>query len=401
MTLSSSTAAIDPADAMFAWFRKMLESQPVYLDDKQVWQVFSYADVARVLSDPATFSSDTTAFSLPQSDVDLALKANMTMMDPPRHRRLRTLVKQVFTPRMVTALTPRITELTTLLLDAVYGADRFDLVDAFAYPLPVTVIAELLGVPVEDQRQFRVWVEALLNQQTVDATTITFPPRDEQIVNALVPTLREMNGYLLAHIARRRRQPADDLISKLTTVEVNDERLDDDEIMAFAIQLLLGGPATTTALLGNAVLSFHRYPEAAVAVRAEHDLLPAAIEEVLRYRSPLPRMDRVTTTDTELGDQSIPAGRLVFGWIAAANRDAARFPEPDRFDIRRTSTGHLAFGNGIHFCLAAPLARLQARIALGILLKRYHEIAVDPADSIEFHNPWVLISAKRLPVLVA
>jgi cytochrome P450 len=318
-------------------------------------------------------------------------------MDPLRHRKLRTLVSQVFTPRVVAGLAPRIAEITTSLLDSLDGADRFDLVDALAYPLPITVIAELLGVPAQDRPQFRSWAEALFNQQTVDATTVP----TEELVNAIAPTMREMNEYLLMHIRHRRRQPTDDLIGKLTTAEVDGERLADEEIVGFAGVLLLAGHVTTTALLGNAVLSFDRHPAAAAAVRADRGLLPAAIEEVLRYRSPFPRLGRVATTDTEIGGHAIPAGQLVIPWIAAANRDAARFPEPDRFDVHRNSTGHLAFGHGIHFCIGAPLARLEAKIALDILLERYHDIAVDAAASIEFHNPWEMISVKRLPVQVA
>lgn len=385
---------------MFSWFHTMRGTQSVHLDDKQVWQVFGYADVARILSDPATFSSDTAKFNLSQPDLDLVLKGFLMMKDPPRHRTLRTLVSQVFTPRLVAALAPRITEMTISLLDAVDGADRFDLIDTLAYPLPVTVIAELLGVPATDQPRFRSWVETLLNLQTVDATTALFPAQDEQVVNAMAPTMREVNEYLLAHIRRRRRQPTDDLVGKLTTVELDGEWLADEEIMGFAIQLLLAGPGLATALLGNAVFSFDRHPEAVAEVRGDRDLLPAAVEEVLRFRSPVPRMGRVTTTDTEIGGRAVPSGQLVIAWLAAANRDPARFPEPDRFDIHRTSTAHLAFGHGIHFCIGAPLARLVARIALDIMLERYHDIAVDAAGSIEFHNPWVLISVKRLPVLV-
>ncbi|MGH4007612.1 MAG: cytochrome P450 [Pseudonocardiaceae bacterium] len=361
-------------------------------------QVFSYADVARILSDPATFSSDTTvAFDNPQPDLDLFDKGNIVTKDPPRHRELRTLVSQVFTPRVVAALAPRITEITTSLLDAQGDTDRFDLVDALAYPLPITVIAELLGVPAQDQPRFRAWAEVLFNQQTVDATTVP----TEELLNAIAPTMCEMNEYLLEHIRHRRRQPADDLIGKLTTAEVDGERLADEEIVGFAGVLLLAGHVTTTALLGNAVLCFDHHPEAAAAVRADRHLLPAAIEEVLRYRSPFPRLGRVTTTDTEIGGHSVPAGQLVIPWIAAANRDAARFPEPDRFDVHRNTTGHLAFGHGIHFCIGAPLARLEAKIALNILLERYHDIAVDAAGPIEFHNPWQMISVKRLPLLVA
>jgi cytochrome P450 len=212
--------------------------------------------------------------------------------------------------------------------------------------------------------------------------------------------MHEVSEYLLAHIRRHRRHPADDLISALTTAELNGEGLADEEIMSFVFQLLVAGPGLVTALLGNTVLCLDRYPEAASAVRADRRLLPAAIEEVLRYRSPVPRMTRVTNTDTEIGDHAIPAGQIVISWIAAANRDATRFPEPDRFNIHRTSPGHLAFGYSIHFCLGATLARLVATIALGTLLERYPDITVDASAPIEFHNPWVLISVKRLPVLV-
>ncbi|MGH3764726.1 MAG: cytochrome P450 [Pseudonocardiaceae bacterium] len=397
MTFPSTAVVNDPADAVFSWFRTMLDTQPVHLDDNQLWQVFSYADVARILSDPATFSSDITALTPPQPDVGLFNRGNIVVMDPPRHHAMRTLVSKVFTPRVVAALAPRITKITTSLLDAVEGADRFDLVDALTYPLPITVIAELLGVPAQDQPQFRVWAEAIFDQPTVDATTVP----TEELVNAVLPTIQEMNEYLLAHIRWRRQQPADDLIGKLTIAELDGERLADEEIVGFAGALLLAGHITTSALLGNAVLSFDRHPAAAAAVRADRNLLPAAIEEVLRHRPPFPRLPRVTTIDTEIGGHAVPAGQSVMPWVAAANRDAARFPEPDRFDIHRNSTGHLGFGHGIHFCIGAPLARLEAKIALSILLERYRDIAVDSAASIEFHNPWEMISVKRLPVQIA
>jgi cytochrome P450 len=392
----STAAAKDPADAMFTWCRTMLDTQPVHRDDNQLWQVFSYADVTRILSDPATFSSKTTLFNSPQPDLDLFTQGNLGKIDPPRHRTLRTLVNQVFTPRAVAALAPRITEITTSLLDSLDGAGRFDLINSLADPLPITVIAELLGVPTQDRSRLRSWTEVIFNQP-VDVTIIP----TQELVNAVMPTIREINEYVLAHIRHRRQQPTDDLIGTLTTAEVDGERLTDNEIVGMTNELLLAGYTTTAALLGNAVLSLDRHPEAAAAVRANRALLPAAIEEVLRYRPPLPRENRVTTTDTEIGGHPVPAGQLVIPWLAAANRDPARFPEPDRFDIHRTSTGHLAFGHGIHFCLGAPLARLEAKIALNVLLDRYHDIAVDTAGPIEFHNPWEMISVKRLPMLVA
>lgn len=401
-------AASDPAEEVFAWFRTMRETQPVYRDGNDFWHVFRHADVLRILSDPATFSSDTTRFTPAQPDVDLFARGNVVVMDPPRHRTLRALVSQAFTARVVAALQPRITQLATTLLDAAdgaagsaassaAGADSFDLIEALAYPLPVTVIAELLGVPAADQPQFRRWAEALFNQPSVDATTAPTP----ELIDAIAPTIRELNEYLLVHIRRRRTTPTGDLISQLTSAQVDGQRLSDEQIVGFAGVLLLAGHVTTTALLGNVVLALDRYPAQARALRAERELVGNAIEEALRYRSPFPRVARVTTTSTELGGHAVPAGRLVIPWIAAANRDPARFSDPDRFDIHRATTGQLAFGHGIHFCLGAPLARLEARIVLGMLLDRYPDITVDPDAAVEYHNPWEMISVRRLPVRVS
>jgi cytochrome P450 len=399
MTSSPATiAAQDPADAVFTWFRTVLDTHPVYCDKNDLWQVFGYAEVARVLSDPVTFSSTGTVSNPPQPDVDLFAKGNIVRMDPPRHRELRALVSQAFTPRVVAGLTRRISQITMSLLDAADGAGRFDLVDALAYPLPATVIAELLGVPTDDLPRFRSWAATLFSRLSADATTL---PGGQEQLKPIAPTIREMNEYLLARIRQHRRQPADDLLGRLTTAEIDGERLDDEEIAGFAGQLLQGGHIPSTALLGNAVLCFDRHPQAMAAVRADRELLPAAIEEVLRFRSPLPRLLRIATTDTEIGGVAVPEGRLVTPWIAAANRDTTRFPDPDRFDIHRNSTTQLAFGRGNHFCLGAWLARLEAKIVLGILLDRYRDIAVDPAASVEFYDPWVMIAVKRLPVVVA
>jgi cytochrome P450 len=396
-------AGSDPADAVFAWFRTMRQTQPVYRDGNDFWHVFRHADVLRILSDPVTFSSDTTRFTPAQPDVDLFSRGNIVVMDLPRHRTLRALVSQVFTARVVAALAPRITQLATTLLDEADGtassagsAGGFDLVAALAYPLPVTVIAELLGVPAADQPRFRRWAEELFNQPSVDATTAP----TQELMDAIAPAIRELNEYLLAHIRRRRAHPTGDLISQLTCAQVEGERLSEEQIVGFAGVLLLAGHVTTTALLGNVVLALDRYPAQAAALRADGDLIPNAVEEALRYRSPFPRVARVTTTGTELGGYAVPAGRLVIPWIAAANRDPARFPDPDRFDVHRATTGQVAFGHGIHFCLGAPLARLEARIVVGMLLERYPDLAVDHDAAVEYHNPWEMISVRRLPVRV-
>lgn len=389
-----TTATKDPSEALFAWFRTMLDTQPVYRDEDQGWQVFGYAEIARILADTTTFSSETArAFNPPQPDLDFFDMGNLVTTDPPRHRKLRTLISQMFTARAVAGLTPRIEKITNSLLDAVDGVDQFDLVDTLAYALPITVILELLGLPVEDEPLFRVWGEAL---GAVDAATV--PP--DKLANEVAPAVRELNAYLVDHMRRCRRQPSDDVISRLANAEVDGEPLADGEIVGITGLTMFAGHATTMALICNAMLTFDRHPEALAAVRADHTLLPGAIEEVLRIRPPFPRLARITTTDTEIGGHAVAAGELVTPWIAAANRDATRFPDPDRFDIHRNTAGHLVFGQGIHFCFGAPLARLEGKIALGVLLDRYRDIAVDEAGPLEFEDPRQLICPRQLPVRV-
>jgi cytochrome P450 len=395
---SQSPAATvqDPAEPVFAWFRQMLATEPVRRDEQGVWHVFRHADVMQVLGDPATFSSDTRSLVPRQEDFELFSQSNIVNMDPPGHRQFRTLVNQVFTPRVVAGLEPRISEVTTALLDDVADRQTFDLVDVLAYPLPVTVIAELLGVPADDLPLFRRWADGLFSVQATDATVL---PTEEMMAQVL-PFMREMNDYLLKRIAERRAEPTDDLLSRLTAARVDDEGLKDDQIVGLAGVLLLAGHITTTALLGNAILCFDRYPDACAEVRADRSLLPGAIEEVLRYRTPFPRLGRVTTaTEVELGGRTIGARQLVIPWIGAANRDGERFPEPDTFDIHRDVGAQLAFGHGIHFCLGAPLARLEARVALNLLFDRYSDVQVDHAHT-RYQNPWVMNSLLSLPVQV-
>ena len=403
MQATTSSAASTPftLEALLAWLRSQREDGSVQHDERQrVWQVFGYADAERVLSDPSAFSSDFSEIMPHQRDFDLFARGNFVRMDPPKHRKLRSLVSQAFTPRMVTGLAPRIAELTAELLDDVDGAERFDLIDRLAYPLPVIVIAELLGIPADDRVIFRRWAETLFssNQQTTELKLDDAALRT--LFDAVAPTMREMNDYLLAHVRRRRARPAHDLTSALASAEVDGERLDDQEIVGFVGLLLLAGHITTTALLGNSILTLDEHPGVAAELRKDPTRLPPAIEEVLRYRPPFPRLARRAASAVTLGEHAIATDEIVVVWIAAANRDPARFPEPDRFDLRRTPNPHLAFGHGIHFCLGAPLARLEAKIVLGILLERYRDIAVARDAPVEFYNPWTMISAKRLPVRV-
>ncbi|MFF7628546.1 cytochrome P450 [Streptomyces cyaneofuscatus] len=395
MTIISDATAQDPTEELFSWFRTKLDTTPVYRDEEKGWQVFGYDDIARILADTTTFSSDTArAFNPPQPDLDFFDMGNLVTTDPPRHRQLRSLINSGFTPRAVAGLTPMIERITHTLLDAVDGKDRFDLIDSVAYALPITVICELLGLPMEDEPLFRVWGEAL---GTVDAATV--PP--DQLRDEVAPAVRDMNAYLMDQVRRRRKQPTDDVISKLANAEVDGKQLEDGEIVGITGLTMFAGHATTMALIANAVLLFDRHPEAGAAVRADRSLLRNAAEEVLRLRPPFPRLARVVTADTEIGGHAIAAGELVTPWIGAGNRDASRFPDPDRFDIHRHTGSSLVFGQGIHFCLGAPLARLEGRIALDILMDRYADVAVDASEPVEFENPWQLITPKRLPVRVS
>jgi cytochrome P450 len=403
MQVKTSTAEPTPftLEALLAWLHGQREAGSIRHDEQQrVWQVFGYADAERVLSDPSAFSSDFSEIMPHQRDFDLFSRGNFVRMDPPRHRKLRALVSQAFTPRMVASLAPRIAELTAELLDGLRGANGFDLVDRLAYPLPVIVIAELLGIPVEDRGIFRQWAETLFSSSQQTTELKLDEAALKTLFDAVAPTMREMNSYLLAHIRQRRARPADDLTSELVSAEVDGERLDDQEIVGFIGLLLLAGHVTTTALLGNCVITLDEHPGAAGELRADPTWLPAAIEEVLRYRSPFPRLARRAASDVEIAGHAIAANEIVIVWVASANRDPARFPEPDRFDIHRAPNPHLAFGHGIHFCLGAPLARLEGKIALGILLERYRDIAVARDEPAEFYNPWTMISARRLPVHV-
>jgi cytochrome P450 len=391
----------DPAQrtlpVFLAWLEQSrLRGQVHYHARQQSWQVLGHSEAVAVLSDPATFSSDLTGLVPAQDDLALFQKGNFVRMDPPRHRKLRGLVSQAFTPRMVAGLEPRIAEVTTELLDATRG-ERLDLIESLAYPLPVIVIAELLGIPSTDRPIFRCWADTLFDQANIDPED-SLQKIGEEAVASVAPTMREMNTYLLDYIRSRRANPGQDLTSKLLQAEVDGERLDDEEIVGFVGLLLLAGHITTTATLGNAIVSFEENPDAVTEIRVDPSLLPAAIEEVLRYRTPFPRLARLATTNAQVGDVEIPAQGLILVWLTAANRDARVFPDPNRFDIHRRPNPHLTFGHGIHFCLGAPLARLEANVALRIMLDRYRDITVAPDAPVEYRDPWLMVSVNKLPL---
>ncbi|MEU1038517.1 cytochrome P450 [Streptomyces sp. NPDC005551] len=381
-------------------WRTLREAGPVRYDEGQgLWQVVDHQGVATVLADQATYSSDMSPIAPTQADFDTFRQGNFVGMDPPEHRKLRALVSQAFTPRVVQGLEPRIEAVCTRLLDTVDGRDRFDLVDTLAYPLPIIVIAELLGVPPEDHTLFQDWASTLFSGdqlgESLDMADL------ERALEAIAPTVREMNGYILEHIRNRRAQPGEDLTSKLITAEVDGVRMEDQEIVGFVALLLVAGHITTTALLGNAVGTFDRHPGSLAALRADPGRLPDAIEEVLRWLPPFPELGRRVTRPVVLGGHEIPADSLVMVNLGAANRDPARFASPDVLDLGRSPNPHLTFGHGIHFCFGAPLARLEARIALRMLLERFRALDVPSYDDVVFQNPAVIVGVRHLPVEVS
>jgi cytochrome P450 len=364
----------------FSWFEEMRVNHPVFYDERtHLWQVFRYEDVLAVLTDYARFSSQ--AYELTGG----FFKNTLIAKDPPDHRKLRNLVNQAFTPRAVARLSDRITQIMQELLDQVRLQGKMDIVSDIAFPLPAKVIAELLGVPSEDWNIFQRWAR-------VDSSNPSTARQD-----AGRPMQEEMFAYFSALLEERRRAPREDLISTLSTAEVDGERLSEPELLSFCTLLLAAGQETTKNLIANAIVCLTDYPDTMERLIREPALMPPAIEEVLRYLPPVWFLFRQTRTDVELADQHIPANQVVLAWTASANRDLARFPDPDRFDIEREPNRHLAFGHGIHFCVGAPLARLEARIALPMMLQQLRNLRRVEGVPITVHTGIVFV-IRSLPV---
>ena len=339
----------------FSWFEEMRINHPVFHDENlpmPVWQVFRHTDVLTVMNDYSRFSSQ--AFGLSGG----FFRDTLISKDPPDHRKLRNLVNQAFTPRAVARLSDRITQITQELLDQVREQGKMDVVADIAFPLPAKVIADMLGVPPEDWNIFRRWARIGDSE---------LPQARQEAGRSM---REEMFDYFSKLLEERRRAPREDLISALSVAEVDGERLSQKELVSFCTLLLAAGQETTKNLIANAIVCFTDHPDSMARLIRERVLMPTAIEEVLRYLPPVWFLFRLTRNDVELAGQTIPANQMVLAWTASANRDPAQFPDPDRFNIEREPNRHLAFGHGIHFCVGAPLARLEARIALPMMLEQ-------------------------------
>jgi cytochrome P450 len=375
------------------WLRGKQPQQRVeHVPELGMWHVYGHPESEEILRDPATYSSDTTRLvpkeMMPDADLEELSAGNLLQLDPPLHHKMRKLVSRAFTPKVVADLEPRITAVTHELLDAADTSNgRLELVEDLAYPLPVIVIAELLGVPASDRHLFKSWVDKLFESTEQFSLKEQSEARQESVKRSLEGQ-KALAEYLATHVDERKKQPREDLLTKLVEAEVDGERLTRTEVVNFANVLLLAGHITTTMLLGNAVLCLDTYPEWDERVRADRSLVPPVIEESLRFLTPFAAVARATTREVELGGQTVPPDQMLLVWVAAANRDDRVFADPDRFDPLRDPNPHLAFGRGIHFCIGAPLARLEGRVALNILFDRYPALRTIAGEAPKFQvNP--------------
>ncbi len=352
------TLPLSEISQTYDWFEERRANAPVFQDENMpfpVWQVFRYEDVLTVLTDYSRFSSQ--AFGIGGG----FLADTLVAKDPPDHRKLRNLVNQAFTPRSVARLSDRITRVTQELLNAVREKGTMDVVSEMAFPLPAKVIAEMLGVPDADWNIFQRWAQ-------MENSPVPSAQQDGQTMQV------EMFDYFSHLLAERRRSPREDLVSALSVAEVDGERLSEQELVSFCILLLAAGQETTKNLIANALVCFTDHPDAMQRLTNEPALMPKAIEEVLRYLPPVWFLFRQAKTDVELGGKTIPANQMVLTWTASANRDASQFLNPNTFTMEREPNRHLAFGHGIHFCVGAPLARLEAKIVLPMMLEQLKDI---------------------------
>jgi len=366
-------------------------------DGRSVWLVTRYEDVSAVLKDERfvkdwrnALTPEQLAQIPPIPEVMKPLTRNMLDTDPPDHERLRSLVQKAFTPRLIERMRPRVQAIADELLDAVQDKGEMDLIDDYAFPLPITVIAELLGVSAEDRNKFREWSNAAVSGDTTQ----------EYMEKVLLPHMQAFTDYLRAMFEEKRKTPKDDLISGLVRAEEAGDKLSEDELLAMVFLLLVAGHETTVNLIGNGMLALLQHPDQLQELKDDPSFIKPAIEELLRYDGPVETStERYAREDIAIGGTIIPKGEMVMVVIASADHDPERFATPDALDITRADNKHLAFGKGIHFCLGAPLARMEGQIAIGTLLRRMPNLRLaDSPESLTWRPGMVLRGLKGLPV---
>jgi cytochrome P450 len=359
--------------------------------------VFRYADIQAVLRDHELFSNDfARGRNLGPEVAELAAQAPPSMigMDPPDHTRLRSLVNKAFTPRIVRRLEPRLREVAHQLLDEALDRREVDLVEALTYPLPVVAIAEVIGVPAADREQFKVWSD----QAVATLGTAFFSPPTREQMQRQVALREEMQRYFVPLAEARRSDPRDDLLTGLVQAEHEGSKLDHQEMLAMLVLLLVAGNETTTTLIGNAVLTLLEHPGELKRLRDDPARMARAVDEVLRFDSPVQFDPRRATRDTAIAGTPIGEDALVLCWLGSANRDERVFERPDVFDVTREKNPHLAFGFGTHHCLGHNLARLEASVALEVLLARTARFERTGSDPLPLHPSPVFKAVTELPV---
>ncbi|MFC0104795.1 cytochrome P450 family protein [Kibdelosporangium aridum] len=377
----------------YAGFASLIENGPVQkvtlFTGVPVWLVTGHAEARQALTNPNIVKSFTEGPHQDHVPAELvaAMNQHMLMANPPDHTRLRKLVSAVFTRRRIDGLEPRIKQISASLLDSIEGS-RFDLVSQYSYPLPITVISEMIGVPTDLRDDFR-------RLSSIATSGPLHTPED------YIAAISEMADLLRGLIEEKRSEPGEDLLSELIAVRDGGDKLSDDELTSMVYLLLVAGHETTVNLIATGIYNLLRHPDQLAKLRADRSLLPAAVEELLRYDSPaMITFPAKANAPVQIGDVTIQPGEVVLPTVWTANRDANRFSSPDTLDITREDNQHMAFGHGIHHCLGAPLARLEARIAINDLLDRFPKLRLaDPVEEPARYPNLLLNGMTRLDVL--